>query len=76
MFVDIAMLVENQGEMIDNIELNVMHTVDHVEKARDETKKAVKYRSQARKKMVIIILIVVGILGILALIIGLSVGLK
>lgn len=38
-----------QGEMLDNIELNVMHTVDHVEKARDETKKAMKYQSQARK---------------------------
>nr|XP_020035676.1 syntaxin-3 isoform X3 [Castor canadensis] len=49
MFMDIAMLVENQGEMLDNIELNVMHTVDHVEKARDETKRAVKYQGQARK---------------------------
>lgn len=38
-----------QGEMLDNIELNVMHTVDHVEKARDETKRAVKYKGQARK---------------------------
>ena len=38
-----------QGEMLDNIELNVMHTVDHVEKAREETKRAVKYQSQARK---------------------------
>lgn len=35
--------------MLDNIELNVMHTVDHVEKARDETKKAMKYQGQARK---------------------------
>ncbi|XP_060242834.1 syntaxin-3 isoform X2 [Meriones unguiculatus] len=52
MFMDIAMLVENQGEMLDNIELNVMHTVDHVEKARDETKKAVKYQSQARKNQI------------------------
>uniref|UniRef100_A0A5F9CSF6 Syntaxin 3 n=1 Tax=Oryctolagus cuniculus TaxID=9986 RepID=A0A5F9CSF6_RABIT len=76
MFMDIAMLVENQGEMLDNIELNVMHTVDHVEKARDETKKAVKYQSQARKKLIIIIVIVVVLLGILALIIGLSVALK
>nr|XP_048286463.1 syntaxin-3 isoform X2 [Myodes glareolus] len=76
MFMDIAMLVENQGEMLDNIELNVMHTVDHVEKARDETKKALKYQSQARKKLIIIIVIVVVLLGILALIIGLSVGLK
>lgn len=38
-----------QGEMLDNIELNVMHTVDHVEKAREETKRAVKYQGQARK---------------------------
>lgn len=64
------------GEMLDNIELNVMHTVDHVEKARDETKKAVKYQGQARKKLIIIIVVVVVLLGILALIIGLSVGLK
>ncbi|KAB1272146.1 Syntaxin-3 [Camelus dromedarius] len=113
MFMDIAMLVENQGEMIDNIELNVMHTVDHVEKARDETKralkyqgqarkgamidriennmdqsvgfveravadtkKAVKYQSEARRKLIIIIVVVVVLLGIVALIIGLSVGLK
>ncbi|XP_040603036.1 syntaxin-3 isoform X1 [Mesocricetus auratus] len=52
MFMDIAMLVENQGEMLDNIELNVMHTVDHVEKARDETKKAMKYQGQARKNLI------------------------
>ncbi|XP_042088697.1 syntaxin-3 isoform X2 [Ovis aries] len=76
MFIDIAMLVENQGEMLDNIELNVMHTVDHVEKAQEETKRAVKYQGQARKKLVIIIVIVVVLLGLLALIIGLSVGLK
>ncbi|KAL7991962.1 hypothetical protein Chor_016218 [Crotalus horridus] len=49
MFVDIAMLVENQGEIVDNIELNMMHTMDHIEKAREETKKALKYKSKARK---------------------------
>lgn len=32
MFMDIVMLVENQGEMLDNIELNVMYIVDYVEK--------------------------------------------
>ncbi|XP_033013670.1 syntaxin-3 isoform X1 [Lacerta agilis] len=51
MFVDIAMLVENQGEIVDNIELNLMHTLDHVEKAREETKKALKYKSKARKTL-------------------------
>ncbi|KAM9071301.1 syntaxin-3-like [Megaptera novaeangliae] len=76
MFMDIAVLVENQGEMLDNIELNVMHTVDHVEKAREETKRAMKYQGQARKKLIIIIVVVVVLLGILALVIGLSVGLK
>lgn len=39
-----------QGEMLDNIELNVMHTVDYVEKAwQEETKRAAKYQGQARK---------------------------
>uniref|UniRef100_A0A0B8RW02 Syntaxin-3 n=1 Tax=Philothamnus irregularis TaxID=1899461 RepID=A0A0B8RW02_9SAUR len=76
MFVDIAMLVENQGEIVDNIELNMMHTMDHIEKAREETKKALKYKTRARKKTIIIIVIIVVLLGIVALIIGLSVGLK
>ncbi|XP_042638996.1 syntaxin-3 [Orycteropus afer afer] len=70
MFMDIAMLVENQGEMLDNIELNVMHTVDHVEKARDETKKALKYQSQARKKKIMIMICCV----ILAIILASTIG--
>ncbi|CAN2389021.1 exocytic insertion of neurotransmitter receptor to postsynaptic membrane [Pristimantis euphronides] len=49
MFLDIAMLVENQGEVTDNIEINVMKAVEHVEKARVETTKAVKYQNKARK---------------------------
>ncbi|XP_016086491.1 syntaxin-1B-like [Sinocyclocheilus grahami] len=51
MFVDMAMLVESQGEMIDRIEYNVEHSVDYVERAVSDTKKAVKYQSQARKRM-------------------------
>ena len=35
-----------QGEMLDNIELNVMHTVDHVEKAQEET----MYSSSLRRR--------------------------
>lgn len=27
----------------------MMHTIDHIEKAREETKKALKYQSKARK---------------------------
>ncbi|XP_051962475.1 syntaxin-1A isoform X2 [Xyrauchen texanus] len=47
MFMDMAMLVESQGEMIDRIEYNVEHSVDYVEKAVSDTKKAVKYQSKA-----------------------------
>ncbi|XP_032461223.1 syntaxin-1B isoform X2 [Phocoena sinus] len=49
MFVDMAMLVESQGEMIDRIEYNVEHSVDYVERAVSDTKKAVKYQSKARR---------------------------
>ncbi|XP_060552989.1 syntaxin-like, partial [Ruditapes philippinarum] len=47
MFMDMAMLVEQQGEMIDRIEYNVEQAVDYVETAKMDTKKAVKYQSKA-----------------------------
>ncbi|XP_071480010.1 syntaxin-like isoform X1 [Diadema antillarum] len=49
MFMDMAMLVESQGEMIDRIEYNVEQSVDYVETAKMDTKKAVKYQSKARR---------------------------
>ncbi|XP_029194330.1 syntaxin-1A-like isoform X2 [Acropora millepora] len=49
MFLDMAMLVESQGEMIDRIEYNVEQAVDFVQSAKSDTKKAVKYQSKARR---------------------------
>uniref|UniRef100_A0A3B3DVQ7 Syntaxin-3 n=1 Tax=Oryzias melastigma TaxID=30732 RepID=A0A3B3DVQ7_ORYME len=54
MFVDIAMLVESQGDIVDNIEKNVSQSVDHIVEAKEQTKKAVRYQTKARKKMIII----------------------
>uniref|UniRef100_A0A7N6AMG4 Syntaxin-3 n=1 Tax=Anabas testudineus TaxID=64144 RepID=A0A7N6AMG4_ANATE len=54
MFVDIAMLVESQGDIIDNIEQNVSKSVDHITAAKEQTKKAVRYQTKACKKMKII----------------------
>ncbi|XP_005511078.2 syntaxin-3 isoform X1 [Columba livia] len=51
MFVDIAMLVENQGSMIDRIENNMDQSVGFVERAVADTKKAVKYQSEARRTL-------------------------
>lgn len=76
MFVDIAMLVESQGDIVDNIEQNISKSVDHITVAKEQTKKAVRHRTKARKKMVIIVVVVVVLLALLALIIGLSVGVK
>ncbi|XP_052074971.1 syntaxin isoform X1 [Mytilus californianus] len=74
MFMDMAMLVEQQGEMIDRIEYNVEQAVDYIETAKMDTKKAVKYQSKARRKMIMIIICVIVLLAVIALIIGISVG--
>lgn len=38
-----------QGEMIDRIEYHVEHAVDYVQAATQDTKKALKYQSKARR---------------------------
>ncbi|XP_058601283.1 syntaxin-1A isoform X3 [Onychostoma macrolepis] len=48
MFMDMAMLVESQGELINNIEKNVCSAQEYVEKAKEETKAAVKVRKSSR----------------------------
>jgi len=52
MFMDMAMLVESQGEMIDRIEYHVEHAVDYVQTATQDTKKALKYQSKARRRKI------------------------
>ncbi|XP_031630716.1 syntaxin-1A isoform X4 [Contarinia nasturtii] len=65
MFMDMAMLVESQGEMIDRIEYHVEHAVDYVQTATQDTKKALKYQSKARRKkiMILLCLTALGLMG-------------
>ncbi|ELK14244.1 Syntaxin-2 [Pteropus alecto] len=70
MFMDMAMFVETQGEMINNIEKNVTNAADYVEHAKEETKKAIKYQSKARRKMMFIIICVIILLVILGIILA------
>ncbi|XP_029427124.1 syntaxin-2 isoform X2 [Rhinatrema bivittatum] len=72
MFMDMAMLVETQGEMINNIEKNVTNAADYVEHAKEETKKAVRYQSKARRKMMFVIICIVILVVILGIILGVS----
>lgn len=43
------MMNEMQGEMIDRIEYHVEHAMDYVQTATQDTKKALKYQSKARR---------------------------
>eukprot|EP00535_Pseudo-nitzschia_heimii_P003425 CAMPEP_0197184596 /NCGR_PEP_ID=MMETSP1423-20130617/10170_1 /TAXON_ID=476441 /ORGANISM="Pseudo-nitzschia heimii, Strain UNC1101" /LENGTH=309 /DNA_ID=CAMNT_0042635447 /DNA_START=62 /DNA_END=987 /DNA_ORIENTATION=- len=65
MFLDFALLTEQQGEMLDQIDFNVTQAADYVEEANEETHQAIEYSKSARKKQCYIILIVVVILVIL-----------
>uniref|UniRef100_A0A3B3SGH9 Syntaxin-1A n=1 Tax=Paramormyrops kingsleyae TaxID=1676925 RepID=A0A3B3SGH9_9TELE len=49
MFVDMAMLVESQGELVDNIEKNVLSTEEYVEKAKEGITRAASLRKGGRR---------------------------
>lgn len=70
MFMDMAMMVEQQGEMVNQIEYNVANASDYVEQAKIETKKAVHYQSSARRKKIILIVILLVLLAVIAIVIA------
>jgi len=72
MFMDMAMLVENQGEMIDRIEYHVEHAVDYVQTATQDTKKALKYQSKARRKKILIIICVLIAIAVLIIVLAVT----
>lgn len=64
-FMDIAVLVDAQGDMLDNIETQVSSAVDHVQQGNNSLQKAKKLQRNSRKWMciaIIILLIVVVII--------------
>lgn len=65
LFVDLATLVEVQGEMVNRVENHVALSKSHVDKARVEVNQAIAYRSKARIKKIIcftiLILLIVAI---------------
>ncbi|CAD8183957.1 unnamed protein product [Paramecium octaurelia] len=73
LFLDLAVLVKNQGELIDNIEQNMVKARDYVKKGEAQLIKAKKDHQAARKKMCCIIMIgLVLILVIVGPILGTS----
>ncbi|CAB1319684.1 unnamed protein product [Coregonus sp. 'balchen'] len=75
MFMDMAMLVENQGDMVNNIEKNISNAAEYIGRAKEETKKAVRYQKRSRRKLILLAFALLILLAVIALIVGLSVGL-
>ncbi|XP_020663364.3 syntaxin-3-like [Pogona vitticeps] len=48
LFLHMEVLVAEQGETINNIEYNVLHTLDYISQSNEEVKKALKYERQSR----------------------------
>ncbi|XP_044754595.1 syntaxin-1A-like isoform X2 [Coccinella septempunctata] len=68
MFMDMAMLVENQGELVDRIEYHVSQAENHVTTGRTELKVAHEYQTKARKKKILLIIcLVIAIIILIAI---------
>lgn len=59
MFLDFALLTEQQGELLDQIEFQVKQAGDYVEEANVDVHQAIEYQKAIRKKQCWIILIAV-----------------
>jgi len=57
MFLDFALLTEQQGELLDQIEFQVKQAADYVEEANVDVSDAIEYQKAIRKKQCWIILI-------------------
>jgi len=69
MFVEIAALVENQGEMVDRIQTHVQHAEIDVEQGKGHLSKAKDYMEKARKKKIILATIIIVVVLILLIVI-------
>merc|ERR1712088_710528 len=59
MFIDIAQLIENQGEMVNRIDAHVESAVEYTTRATNDTKKALEYQSKARRKKIMMMLCII-----------------
>ena len=70
MFLDFALLTEQQGEMLDQIEYQVKAAGEYVEEGNVDIKKAIQYQKEIRKRycclivlILVIVLVLMGVLG-------------
>lgn len=66
MFLDFALLTEQQGELLDQIEYQVKQAADYVEDGNVEIYEAIVYQKKIRKKQMCIILIIAIVVAVIA----------
>jgi t-SNARE complex subunit (syntaxin) len=72
LFVDMAMLVTEQGEMIDSVENNIENAISYVVQGKGQLKKANKWATRNRKCMIAIIVLSVVALAVVAIILAVN----
>eukprot|EP00934_Nitzschia_sp_Nitz4_P006399 Nitzschia sp. Nitz4//scaffold14_size191712//49323//50492//NITZ4_001707-RA/size191712-snap-gene-0.128-mRNA-1//1//CDS//3329536879//6389//frame0 len=70
LFLDFALLTEQQGELLDQIEFQVKQAGDYVEEANVDVHQAIEYQKSIRKKQCWLILIVVIAVVVLLFVLG------
>tara|TARA_B110000090_G_scaffold38661_1_gene42719 strand:- start:557 stop:1336 length:780 start_codon:yes stop_codon:yes gene_type:complete len=72
MFMDFALLVEQQGEMLDSIEFQVAQSLEHVEDGNKQMVQAIDLYKSIRSKQCYCAIFVILLLGIIAGVIAIS----
>mmetsp|Transcript_33668 Transcript_33668/g.72821 ORF Transcript_33668/g.72821 Transcript_33668/m.72821 type:complete len:283 (+) Transcript_33668:254-1102(+) len=67
-FQDLAVLVNEQGDMVNDIESNIVSSHGHTEQAQRELVKAASHQKSARNRMCMIMIIMIVVLVILVLV--------
>lgn len=65
MFLDMALLTEQQGELLDQIEHQVKEAADYTEEANVDLVESIEYQKKIRKKQMWIVLIIVAVIVVI-----------
>jgi t-SNARE complex subunit (syntaxin) len=65
MFLDFAVLTEQQGELLDQIEFQVKSTSDFIDEANQDLGQAIEFQKQIRSKQCCVCVICIVILGVI-----------
>ncbi len=72
MFVDLAMLVESQGELLDSIEFQVKQSIEYIDEGNQQMTEAIQIYKSIRKHQCYCLIGILAIIGIIVLVVVLQ----